>query len=76
MKKGKCPKCQSSEVYSGANIRMKKGAYGVNTIPLGGILGSHIALDNYVCTNCGYLESFISNPKDLETIRRKWERAY
>ncbi|MBW6462771.1 MAG: hypothetical protein ACNA7Z_02495 [Dethiobacteria bacterium] len=76
MKNGKCPKCKSSEVFTGANIKMKKGVYGSNTIPLGGILGSQIALDNYVCTNCGYTESYINNPGDIKKIRNNWDRAW
>ena len=49
MKKGKCPKCKSSEVNTGANIKLKSGSYGYNTIPLGGLFGRQLVLDNYVC---------------------------
>jgi len=49
VKKGKCPKCKSSEVNTGANIKLKSGSYGYNTIPLGGLFGRQLVLDNYVC---------------------------
>ncbi len=75
MKEGICPKCQSSEVYSGASIKMKGGAYGCNTFPLGGPLRGHVALDNYVCFQCGYVESYVGNKSDLEKIRSSWEKV-
>ena len=75
MKSGFCPKCSSREVYAGENIKMKQGAYGCNTIPLGGFLGSQVALDNYVCCQCGYLESYINNPKDIKKIAELWEKV-
>ncbi len=76
MKKGKCPKCGSSEIYSGANISLKEGTYGSNTIPLGGLFGAMVALDNYVCTGCGYVESYINNPRDLKKIRAQWPHLH
>ena len=76
IREGICPKCGSDKVYSGANITNKSGAYYQNAIPTGGLLfPSLIALDNYVCTSCGYIESDISNPKDLGKIAEKWPRA-
>lgn len=76
MKQGKCPKCGSREIHSGASISLKQGTYGCNTIPLGGLFGGHIPLDNYVCTGCGYVESYISRPGDLEKIRARWPCLY
>ncbi len=76
VKKGECPKCKSSEVYTGANIKIKSGTYNSNTIPLGGLFGRQMVLDNYVCTNCGYVESYINNISDLEKIKANWERAW
>ena len=56
MKNGQCPKCGSKEIYSGANIPLKSGPFSSNAIPLG--LTSMAALDNYVCTACGLVESY------------------
>ncbi|UNC91326.1 hypothetical protein [Candidatus Contubernalis alkaliaceticus] len=75
MRKGICPKCNSQEVYSGENISFKKGPYSINTIHMGGVLGSQAALDNYVCCECGYVESYISHPKDLKKISVQWEKV-
>ena len=72
MKTGTCPKCSSAEIFSGAGIALKKGPFGSNSIPVG--LTSIAALDNYVCGECGYVESYISDPEKLTEISRKWDK--
>jgi predicted nucleic-acid-binding Zn-ribbon protein len=72
LKTGTCPKCSSDEVFSGAGISLKKGPFGSNSIPVG--LTSIAALDNYVCADCGYVESYVSDPKKLVEISRKWDK--
>jgi hypothetical protein len=73
LKTGICPKCTSTEVFSGADIMLKKGPFGSNSVPIG--LTSIAALDNYVCTGCGYVESYIGDPGKLTYISRKWDKA-
>ncbi len=73
MKTGTCPKCASTEVFSGAGVVLKKGPFGSNAIPIG--LTSMAALDNYVCAGCGYVESYISDPGKLTEIAGKWDKA-
>jgi predicted nucleic-acid-binding Zn-ribbon protein len=76
MKDGKCPKCGSTNVYSGAAIPNKAGTNDANTISLGGASLSHmIPLDNYVCVDCGYVESYISDRAELKRIAEQWPRA-
>ena len=76
MKSGQCPKCGSFEVYSGAYVTNKRGNYGSNTIPVsGGIFPQLAPLDNYVCVNCGYVESYISDEEQLQRIAEKWPRV-
>ena len=72
MKTGTCPKCSSDAIYSGAGVALKKGPFGSNSIPVG--LTSIAALDNYVCAECGYVESYVSDPKKLAEIARKWDK--
>ena len=74
MKSGQCPKCNCNNVFSGADVSDKKLSMGFNTIPIGS-LWKYPALDNYVCVDCGYVESYISNKKALEYIAKKWPRA-
>jgi len=75
MKNGQCPKCNSNNVFSGAKITNKKHSFGFNTIPVGSIWKIPPALDNYVCVDCGYVESYISDKKALEYITKKWPHA-
>ncbi|MBC8393301.1 MAG: hypothetical protein H8E17_12140 [Deltaproteobacteria bacterium] len=72
MREGKCPKCGSDEIYAGIDVAPKSGPFASNSIPIG--LFSIAALDNYVCTQCGYLESYIADSEKLEGISRKWRK--
>lgn len=72
MKSGKCPKCNSDKVYSGMKVFPKSGPFGSNSIPVS--LTSIAALDNYVCVDCGYVESYVEADK-LEEIAKKWQKA-
>jgi predicted nucleic-acid-binding Zn-ribbon protein len=72
LKTGICPKCNSHEVFSGAGIALKKGPFGSNSIPIG--LTSMAALDNFVCSGCGYVESYVSDPDKQTEISRKWDK--
>lgn len=70
-----CPKCGSQDVY---RHRSPPGMPGVSTITLGDGLvfnQNNALLDNYVCTNCGYVELYLSDPKQLNYITDHWERA-
>ena len=71
MKTGTCPKCNSNKIFSGAEIPLKKGPFGSNSIPIG--LTSIAALDNYVCGECGYVERYVCDPAKLAEISRKWK---
>ena len=73
MKNATCPKCGSKEVYSGVEVYPKSGPFISNAIPIS--LTSIASLDNYVCTQCGYVESYISDTRKLEEIAKKWPRV-
>ena len=73
MKQGNCPKCGSENVYSGIEVLPKSGPFGSNSIPIS--IVSIAALDNYVCTECGYLEQYIADPEKLKEINKKWPKA-
>ena len=73
MKDGICPKCKSNEVFSGADIMLKSGPFGSNSIPVN--LTSIAALDNYVCAHCGYVESYVLDSKKLKESSQKWPKA-
>jgi hypothetical protein len=60
-------------VYSGATLPLKKGPFGSNSIPV--TLTSIAALDNYVCIDCGYTESYIGDAEKLAEISQKWVKV-
>ncbi len=70
MKNGVCPRCHAQEVYSSANIRYKTG--NSSTIPLSFLRS--IPLDNYVCINCGYVESYVADQDMLSRVKDIWTR--
>jgi len=71
MKDGKCPKCGSSQVFTATDLPLKGGPFGSNSIPIS--LTSMASLDNYVCTDCGLVESYVADEEKLEEIARKWK---
>lgn len=70
MKDGVCPRCHASQVYSSAKINKTGNS---STIPLSFL--RNISLDNYVCVNCGYVESYIAEPEMLSRIKDIWIRV-
>ncbi len=73
MKEGICPKCDAAEVYSPEDMLLKGGPFGSNSIPVS--LTSMAALDNYVCADCGYVESYVADEDKLHEITKKWKRV-
>lgn len=73
MKDGQCPRCHSHQVYSSSELSHKSGVSKSNTIPLS--FFRTIPLDNYVCTNCGYVESYVAEPDMLSVIEDLWKKV-
>ena len=71
MKQGKCPKCGSTEIYSSADLLLKSGPFGSNSIPVS--LTAMAALDNYVCVDCGLVESYVADESMLKKIAKRWK---
>jgi predicted nucleic-acid-binding Zn-ribbon protein len=70
MKKGQCPKCGLLNVY------MKNNGIAANTYLFVSISGfSYVYLDNYICTDCGYVESYVADKSKLPAIASKWDRV-
>jgi hypothetical protein len=73
IKRGICPACGSNEVHTGASIGRKGGVNGSHTIAISWF--DIVMLDNYVCVNCGYVESYIGDPNALRRIAKKWPKV-
>ena len=65
MRSGKCPKCNSYEIYR----RKRYGA--TNTIGITTFTSAQPYI--YVCASCGYYEHYIEGEKHLKNIKDKWD---
>ena len=73
MRKGTCVKCGSEEVYTSKDSWNQHGGFESNTVPV--TLFSQAVLENYVCADCGYVESYVHDQKKREKVREKWAKA-
>ena len=75
MKNGKCPKCSENTVYmskTGITYHTGGAMYVQN-------LKSFLIMplkdyDVYVCTSCGYYETYITDDGKLKEIASKWNK--
>jgi len=51
----------------------KTGPFTSNSIPVS--LTSIAALDNYVCSDCGFVDRYIAEPGKLKEILIKWRKV-
>lgn len=70
---GLCPICHSDRIRSGASAQGKAGIRGSNRLPINATMS--VALDNYVCLDCGYVESYITDRGILNRIAKEWPRV-
>lgn len=72
MQDGICPKCSSDEVYDDSNKsvfgRGKRDALNISTFSAG-------IVRNYVCIDCGYIESYLEKEDKRNAIRENWNRT-
>jgi predicted nucleic-acid-binding Zn-ribbon protein len=67
MKRGRCPKCDSSEVYRKTRGPLEEGV----SISL----WAAATLDTYICTNCGYVENYAVDDGNFAKIVKKWRKV-
>jgi DNA-directed RNA polymerase subunit RPC12/RpoP len=67
MKNGKCPRCNSNQVF-------KKKANNYRAY-LAISLFNATRLMDYACVECGYIESYVDERNKLESIEKRWERV-
>lgn len=73
LKEGVCPICGATQVKSGADVPEKDGLRGSNRLPINAVFAA--PLDNFVCLECGYLESYILDRRILDRIQREWVKV-
>jgi predicted nucleic-acid-binding Zn-ribbon protein len=70
MKNGQCPKCSSSEIYHKLGGLADSGEVGVRMSWM-----SYLSLDIYICTDCGYVESYAVDKNEFSKLREKWDKV-
>jgi hypothetical protein len=73
LKDGLCPICGSTNVKSGEAIEEKAGIGGGNRLPLNDVFA--VPLDNFVCVDCGCVETYILDRAMLNRIEREWKKV-
>ncbi len=73
MKNGKCPKCASSNVYYQQNGIYVPKTLGMFIKTESGNMAS--TTDDYICTDCGYIERYVTDQAKLERIAQVWKKA-
>ena len=77
LKSGRCPKCNSDEVYTSKN----KKKFGHRSYLIVSPFSVNIALDTYVCAACGYVEDYLNekiinnNSKHIKKLKDKWQKV-
>jgi len=64
MKNGKCPKCKSTNVYT--------KDWGLESRKISGRSQMH---SDYICTDCGYVESYYTRKEVLRNISEGWKKV-
>ena len=64
MKDGVCPRCGSDEVYESTSD-LDQRSRRVLTI------FSHVRLEELICCNCGLVETYLADMKEVEQVKAK-----
>jgi ribosomal protein S27AE len=72
MRNATCPKCGASSVYT-RTARISRGDGGVH-VYTGGVTKPS-RLDDYACTRCGYIESYIPDLERLLAVEKSWSKV-
>ncbi len=78
MKNGKCPKCNSANVYkniSGIEYGDEGGWIEIWMGTPDSRSGKQSTFESYLCADCGYFENYLLNQDVLKEVRLKWARV-
>jgi len=57
-----CPKCNSKQI-----VQLAGQTFGTKVYPAG---GQYSTVVKYACTDCGYVETYLADPAELEMLKR------
>jgi len=65
---GQCPKCHSTDIIRIPGRRGPGAGEAGNNVVIGLTFSSAVLVTQYVCCNCGFVEQWIDDPKDIAKI--------
>lgn len=65
-----CPKCSGTQIMRSAGKKMDQHG---NKIRFNAF--KKIPLDHFTCINCGYTEEWVTDDKELEFLRKKYDKG-
>ena len=76
MKNGTCPKCSQSTVYTskGGLTYATGGAIYVQNLKSIFVMPTK-EYSNYICSSCGYIETYLEDEVKLKEIASKWNKV-
>lgn len=75
MRRGLCPKCQTPTVYRKRNGISYGGGGGGAVYVLTSWLTSPSPVENFICTRCGYFETYVVDEEKMAQITNTWEKV-
>jgi ribosomal protein S27AE len=64
MKNGKCTRCGASDIQKVPNVLGHRDYRALSQF-------SGVKLNEYVCCNCGLVETYLADMKDVDKIKKK-----
>lgn len=74
MRNGICPKCNSTEIYKKVN-GIGHGDGGGSVYIYTGWITSGTKVESFICTFCGFFESYAIDRDKLNEVAQNWEKV-
>jgi hypothetical protein len=73
MRDGTCPKCNATTVH----VKRKGISFGERGVYVltAEWVSKPLPLDHYICTTCGYFESYVVDKAKLDAVAREWTKV-
>lgn len=66
----KCLRCQA-EMVENLDVKVEGGAYGIKITEQGIFKGTLGKIKCAVCTECGYVETYVENSNKLQNLKKE-----
>jgi hypothetical protein len=75
MRRGSCPKCQTSTIYRKMNGLSHGGSGSGAVYVYTSWVTSASPVETLICTRCGYFESYVIDDRKMAEITNTWEKV-